>query len=452
MTRAIEDPVADASLRARARVERALVRLQTGEAGEAPGAVADEALDVLSRGRDETGPLPRVVPARRPGVDRGARGCGGRRLGARGRARRTEPATTSTLLAIPAGAPRPRCSARRLCQRRSCAAAASAMQVAYSPLARGADAPSARGPARHGRRPRGGPPAPARRRRGAARGWRPPRVGDRAGGRNRGAAVRVSRTRPRRGCVAAFEQLEAMGEKALLADTAAMLARVLYDAGRLDEADEVCAVAESRPPPVRTCPLRSGGAASGARLLAARGRVGEAEALARAAVRLAADTDFLWRVRRRSRGWGPCCARAGRDDEAAAVVAAAVAVYVRKGDVVSAARWREDERRRSPHVLKDSRQCSLIGDGQRPATGPLDRGRGLRAQAAELHAVAADVMVEGQGDAVDGGTWKGKTDGRLAEDGGVRVRGRRCGARTRRVADGGADVHLVRAGRGHRGP
>jgi hypothetical protein len=36
--------------------------------------------------------------------------------------------------------------------------------------------------------------------------------------------------------------------------------------------------------------------------------------------------------------------RAGRDDEAAAVVAAAVAVYVRKGDVVSAARWREDER------------------------------------------------------------------------------------------------------------
>ena len=55
MTRAIQDPGADPSLRARARVERALVRLQTGEAGEAPGAVAGEALDVLSRGRDETG-------------------------------------------------------------------------------------------------------------------------------------------------------------------------------------------------------------------------------------------------------------------------------------------------------------------------------------------------------------------------------------------------------------
>jgi hypothetical protein len=43
-------------------------------------------------------------------------------------------------------------------------------------------------------------------------------------------------------------------------------------------------------------------------------------------------------------GLGTVLRRAGRDDEAAAVVAAAVAVYVRKGDVVSAARWREDER------------------------------------------------------------------------------------------------------------
>ena len=55
MTRAIEDPAADDSLRARARVERALVRLQTGEGGDAPGAVADEALGVLGDGGDDLG-------------------------------------------------------------------------------------------------------------------------------------------------------------------------------------------------------------------------------------------------------------------------------------------------------------------------------------------------------------------------------------------------------------
>ena len=83
MTRAIQDPGADPSLRARARVERALVRLQTGRGRRGAGRGRRRgARRALPRPRRDRA-LPGVVPARRPGVDRGARGCGGRRLGAR---------------------------------------------------------------------------------------------------------------------------------------------------------------------------------------------------------------------------------------------------------------------------------------------------------------------------------------------------------------------------------
>jgi DNA-binding SARP family transcriptional activator len=241
MTRAIQDPGADPSLRARARVERALVRLQTGEAGEAPGVVAGEALDVLSRGRDETGRC-RALYLRAVQAWIEGRAAAADDDWARAAEHAHRAGDDATLLAIlswrasaalfgPTPAPEAivRCSGF-------------GDQVAYSALARAQTLhPLAALHAMTGNRDE------------ALSLMRAADevlldVGDlRASVGQEAAIVEVlcgipdaAEARLR----AAFEQLEAMGEKALLADTAAMLARVLYDAGRLDDADEVCAVGE----------------------------------------------------------------------------------------------------------------------------------------------------------------------------------------------------------------
>ena len=144
---------------------------------------------------------------------------------------------------------------------------------------------------------------------------------------------------------AGFEQLTAMGEKALLADTAGMLARVLLDGGRCEEADAVCAVAQDAAADEDlTAQIVWRGAR--ARLLATGGRLEEAETLAREAVRLAEDTDFLASRADALTDLGRVLAEAGREDEAEAVLAEASALYARKGDVVSAARWRRDHQRK----------------------------------------------------------------------------------------------------------
>ena len=144
---------------------------------------------------------------------------------------------------------------------------------------------------------------------------------------------------------AGYEQLTAMGEKALLADTAGMLARVLLDGGRLEEADAVCAVAQDAAADEDlTAQIVWRGAR--ARLLATGGRLEEAETLAREGVRLAEDTDFLASRADALTDLGRVLAEAGREEEAEAVLAAASALYARKGDVVSAARWRRDHQRK----------------------------------------------------------------------------------------------------------
>jgi tetratricopeptide (TPR) repeat protein len=137
---------------------------------------------------------------------------------------------------------------------------------------------------------------------------------------------------------AGYEQLEAMGERALLADTAGMLARILIDAGRLDEADEIAAVAEAA---AGDEDLSAQVAWRGvrARLLAEDGCGEPAVALAQEAVRLAGDTDFLVTRADAFTDLGTVLARSGEAAEADAGLAAAVALYERKGDVVSAARW-----------------------------------------------------------------------------------------------------------------
>jgi tetratricopeptide (TPR) repeat protein len=89
-----------------------------------------------------------------------------------------------------------------------------------------------------------------------------------------------------------YERLEEMGERALLATTAAMLAQAVEAQGRDLEAERYCDLSErtAAPEDLTTQTLCRG---VRARILARRGGGEPAEALARAAVELAARTDLL---------------------------------------------------------------------------------------------------------------------------------------------------------------
>jgi ATP/maltotriose-dependent transcriptional regulator MalT len=136
-----------------------------------------------------------------------------------------------------------------------------------------------------------------------------------------------------------YKRLEKMGEKALLATTAAMLAQAVYEQGRHDEAEELCRASE-------------GAAASNdlaaqvtwrgvrAKLRAERGRTDEAEALAREAVRLAEPTDFLTIRADALLDLAAVLRHSGQSSEADESIRAALELYEQKGDVVSAERAR----------------------------------------------------------------------------------------------------------------
>jgi len=342
MTRAIEDPAADDELRARARVERALVRLQTGEDGDPPGAVADDALGVLGDRGDDLGRgralYLRAVHAWIEG--RAAAADDDWARAAEHAARAGDAVTTLAITGWRASAalhgPMPVPEAIARCRSLGEAVAHSPLTVARTlhPLAalhamagdrdealgliRDADAVLTEvGDLR------------------SAIGQEPAMV-ELLAGLPDAAEARLR---------AGYEQLTAMGEKALLADTAGMLARVLLDGGRLAEADVVCAVAQDAAADEDlTAQIVWRGAR--ARLLADGGRREAAEALAREGVRLAEDTDFLVSRADALTDLGTVLGAAGREDEADAVLAEASALYARKGDVVSAARWRRDHQRK----------------------------------------------------------------------------------------------------------
>jgi len=341
MTRAIDDPAADDGLKARARVERALVRLQTGEVGDAPGAVADEALEVLGDGGDDLGRgralYLRAVHSWIEG--RAAAADDDWARAAEHAARAGDAVTTLAITGWRASAalhgPMPVAEAIDRCRSLGEAVEHSPLAVARTlhPLAalhamagdrdralsliRDADAVLVEvGDLR------------------SAIGQEPAMV-ELLAGMPDAAEARLR---------AGYEQLAAMGEKALLADTAGMLARVLLDGGRLEEADEVCAVAQDAAADEDlTAQIVWRGVR--ARLLAAGGRLGDAETLAREGVRLAGNTDFLVSSADALADLGSVLGQAGRENEAAAILAEASALYARKGDVVSAARWRRDHPR-----------------------------------------------------------------------------------------------------------
>jgi DNA-binding SARP family transcriptional activator/class 3 adenylate cyclase len=137
---------------------------------------------------------------------------------------------------------------------------------------------------------------------------------------------------------AGYERLAQMGEKALLASTAAMLAQALYAQDRLEEAGQVCEVSEQAAAD-DDISAQVGWRAVRAKLLAPE-RWDEAHELATEAVRLAERTDFLTIHADALVDLAEVLRQGGRADEAAASLAAALELYERKGDVASTERVR----------------------------------------------------------------------------------------------------------------
>jgi len=138
-----------------------------------------------------------------------------------------------------------------------------------------------------------------------------------------------------------FDALTEMGEQAFLSTTAAFLARAVFAQNRIDEAEELAQ-------------LSAGLAAAGdlltqvlgrgvqARVLARRGRLTEAEGLAREVVSLAERSDFVVYRGDALVDLAHILLDSGRTDEAAAAAAAGLHLHEQKGNLVSAAKIRSD--------------------------------------------------------------------------------------------------------------
>jgi class 3 adenylate cyclase len=138
---------------------------------------------------------------------------------------------------------------------------------------------------------------------------------------------------------AAYERLDEMGEKALLASTAAMLAQAVYAQHRFEEAERLSeASQDATATDDLTAQVEWRGVA--AKLLAQRDRLAEAEALAREAVELVAQTDLLHHHGDALLDLGEVLALGGEPGKAAAAISAGLELYERKGDTVMAGRAR----------------------------------------------------------------------------------------------------------------
>jgi class 3 adenylate cyclase len=135
----------------------------------------------------------------------------------------------------------------------------------------------------------------------------------------------------------AYGTLQEMGEKTLLATTAAMLAQTIYAQDRPEEAWHFCQVSRETAADEDLSAQVVSRAAS-AKILARQGRGDEAEALAREAVQLAARTDFLTHHGDAFLDLAEVLELNGRPAEAEAAVREGLQLYRRKGDLVSAER------------------------------------------------------------------------------------------------------------------
>jgi predicted ATPase len=139
--------------------------------------------------------------------------------------------------------------------------------------------------------------------------------------------------------VMGYQRLREMGEKSLLATTAAMLGQAAFAQGHIEAAEEYCRVSE-RTAAKDDLPAQATWRGVQARILAQRGDCSAAEALASDAVRLAKPSDFIT-VRGDSLfDLAAVLDCAGRNNEADTAAQQALELYVEKGNVVSAERAR----------------------------------------------------------------------------------------------------------------
>jgi DNA-binding SARP family transcriptional activator len=136
-----------------------------------------------------------------------------------------------------------------------------------------------------------------------------------------------------------YEILDEIGESANFPDLAAKLAEALYAQGRDDEAFELSEVSRGASAPDDLSPGVQWRAVQ-AKLLAKRGDAPAAEALAREAVALAGETDFLVLHADALMDLAEVLRLADRGGEAASFVEEALGLYEQKGHVVGAERAR----------------------------------------------------------------------------------------------------------------
>jgi tetratricopeptide (TPR) repeat protein len=148
---------------------------------------------------------------------------------------------------------------------------------------------------------------------------------------------------------AAYSELEKMGERGLLAGAAAELARVVCIDGRYDEAERLATISEelSGPQGVFNTILV---AAVRARIFAARGDLGAATRAAEEAVARSAVGDCVELRADAYRALSEVKAAAGRVDDAAVSLRAALRIYDEKGNIVAAERARIALSRLEPPV------------------------------------------------------------------------------------------------------
>jgi DNA-binding SARP family transcriptional activator len=134
-----------------------------------------------------------------------------------------------------------------------------------------------------------------------------------------------------------YEKLEKMGEKALLATAAAILAQAVYLQGRYQEAGELCLVSKHAAA-VNDLAAQVAWRSVQAKVLAEQGRLEDAKTLAREAVRLAEPSDLLTDRADALFDLGSVLRQCGQSREADRTIRAALKLYRQKGNVVSAER------------------------------------------------------------------------------------------------------------------
>jgi class 3 adenylate cyclase/tetratricopeptide (TPR) repeat protein len=137
----------------------------------------------------------------------------------------------------------------------------------------------------------------------------------------------------------AYETLQEMGEKTLLASTSAYLAQAIYAQDRPEEAVHFCEVSRELAAD-EDLSAQVVGKGTSAKILAGQGRGAEAEALAREAVELAERTDLLTHRGQAFLDLAEVLQLNGQPAEAESALRAGLELYDRKGDLVSAERAR----------------------------------------------------------------------------------------------------------------